>query len=65
MVEVNLDFQRRAAFLGISQLRNWFVCDTLSGFMDTEFLGDLFIGHFMACSYEGRTESHEQQCFVK
>jgi hypothetical protein len=51
MVGVNLDFQRRAACRGISQLRNRFFCDTLSGFVDTEFLDDVFIEHFMACSY--------------
>jgi hypothetical protein len=43
MIEVNLDFQRRGALLGISRLRNWFVCDTLSGFMNTEFLDDVFL----------------------
>jgi len=35
MVEVNLDFQIRAALRGISRLRNWFVCDKLPGFMNT------------------------------
>jgi len=50
MVEVNLDFQRRAALRGNSRLRHWFVCDTLSGFVNTEFLDDVFIGHFLSCS---------------
>jgi hypothetical protein len=32
MVEVKLDFQRRAAIRGVGRLRNFFVCDKLSGF---------------------------------